>query len=85
MRKPFKFQPLTPSRSGTPLAGVGKILADIYASHSKPLIQLPKKYDTKGKPSFVAAAFELAGSLVKDVNGEVWYAIKKGSGYVASY
>lgn len=85
MKKPFKFQPLTPSRSGTPLSGVGKILADVYASRSQPLIRLPKKYDTKGKPSFVAAAFELADGLVKDVNGEVWCAIKKGSGYVASY
>ena len=83
MKKPFKFQPLIPSRSGAPLQGVGKILADIYASRSKPLIQLPKRYDVKGKPSFVAAAFELSDGQIRDVNGEVWQAEKRGSGYVA--
>lgn len=85
MKKPFKFQPLIPSHSGTPLSGVGKILADIYASRSKPLIQLPKKYDYHGKPSFVAAEASMSEGHIRDVNGEVWCAIKKGSGYVARY
>ena len=83
MKKPFKFQPLIPSRSGAPLSGVGKVLAGIYASRSKPLIQLPKRYDVKGKPSFVKAADIMAEGQIRDVNGEVWQAEKRGSGYVA--
>ena len=84
MKKPFKFQPLIPSRSGSPLQGVGKILADIYASRSKPLIRLPKRYDVKGKPSFVAADAIMTEGQIRDVNGEVWQAEKKGVGYVAT-
>ena len=83
MKKPFKFQPLIPSRSGSPLQGVGKILADIYASRSKPLIRLPKRYDVKGKPSFVTAADIMTEGQIRDVNGEVWQAVKQGAGYVA--
>lgn len=83
MKNPFKFQPLIPSRSGSPLQGVGKILADIYASRSKPLIRLPKRFDVKGKPSFVAADAVMSEGQIRDVNGEVWQATKQGGGYVA--
>ena len=83
MKKPFKFQPMFPSRSGTPLQGVGKILADIYASRSKPLIKLPKKYDYQGKSSFVEADAIMSEGQIRDVNVEVWQATKKGSLYVA--
>ena len=83
MKKPFKFQPLIPSRSGLPLPGVGKILADIYASRSKPLIRLPKRFDVKGKPSFVVADVIMSEGQIRDINGEVWQAEKLGAGYVA--
>ena len=83
MKKPFKFQPLIPSRSGAPLQGVGKILADIYASRSKPLIRLPKRYDIKGKPSHVQADCIMSEGQIRDINGEVWQAVKQGSLYVA--
>lgn len=80
-----KFQPLITTLSGTPLSGVGKVLADIYARRLKPLVRLPKKYDNHGKPSFVAAAQELTGGQIRDINGEVWQAVKVGSQYVAAY
>ena len=83
MKKPFKFQSLIPSRSGAPLQGVGKVLEDIYASRSKPLIRLPKRYDVKGKPSFVPAADIMSEGQIRDINGEVWQATKKGGVYVA--
>ena len=83
MKKPFKFQPLIPSRSGSPLQGIGKILADIYASRSKPLIRLPKRYDVKGKSSLVEADAIMSEGQIRDTNGEVWQATKKGAGYVA--
>ena len=83
MKKPFKFQPLIPSHSGAPLQGVGKVLADIYASRSKPVIRLPKRYDVKGKPSLVDAADIMSEGQIRDANGEVWQAVKQGGVYVA--
>ena len=83
MKKPFKFQPLIPSRSGSPLQGVGKILADIYESRHKPLIRLPKRYDVKGKPSFVVADVIMSEGQIRDINGEVWQAKQAGGSYVA--
>ena len=83
MKKPFKFQPLIPTSYGAPLQGVGKVLEDIYASRSKPLIRLPKRYDVKGKPSFVPAADIMSEGQIRDINGEVWQAVKQGSLYVA--
>lgn len=91
MTKSFpKFLPLAnwqampafkaPSR----LSGVGKVLADIYAKRSKPLIRLPKQYDYQGKPSFVAASKIMTDGQIRDVNGEVWQAEKLGAQYVAT-
>ena len=81
-----KFQPLYTFQSskGAPLSGVGKILADVYAKRIKPMIQLPKKYDYRGQPSFVAAADTMTDGQIRDVNGEVWQAEKRGAGYVAT-
>ena len=85
-KKTEKFQPLYTFQTakGAPLSGVGKILADVYAKRIKPLIQLPKKYDYHGKPSFVAAAETMTDGQIRDVNGEVWQAYKQGAGYVAT-
>ena len=81
-----KFQPLYTfqTANGAPLSGVGKILADVYAKRIKPMIQLPKKYDFHGKPSFVAAAETMTDGQIRDINGEVWQAEKKGGFYVAT-
>ena len=87
MSKKFqKFLPLYlfQTTKGTPLSGVGKILADVYAKRINPMIQLPKKYDYHGKPSFVAAAEVMTDGQIRDVNGEVWQAEKKGGFYVAT-
>ena len=83
MKKPFKSQPLIPSRSGAPLQGVGKVLDGIYASRSKPLIRLPKRYDVKGKPSHIQADCIMSEGQIRDINGEVWQAVKHGGLYVA--
>ena len=85
-KKTQKFQPLASFQSakGAPLSGVGKILADVYAKRIKPMIQLPKKYDFHGKPSFVAAAEVMTDGQIRDINGEVWQAEKKGGFYVAT-
>lgn len=86
MSKSFpKFLPLIPCHSGTPLQGVGKVLADIYARRLRPLIKLPKKYDYQGKASYVQAAQVMSAGQVRDVNGEVWQAVKVGHGYVATH
>lgn len=84
-KKASKFQPLASFQSakGTPLSGVGAVLARVYASRLKPMIRLPKKFDYAGKPAFVAAESELTGGQVRDVNGEVWDACKVGAQYVA--
>ena len=81
-----KFQPLYAFQTakGAPLSLVGKILADVYAKRGKPMIQLPKKYDYHGQPSFVAAAETMTDGQIRDVNGEVWQAEKRGAGYVAT-
>jgi len=59
---PFKFMPLHTMQAskGAPLSGVGAVLARIYASRLKPMIRLPKKFDYKGEPSYVAAESELS-------------------------
>ena len=86
-KKTQKFQPLASFQSakGAPLSGVGKILAEVYAKRNKPSIQLPKKYDYHGEPSFVAAAEVMTDGQIRDVNGEVWQAEKQGAGYVAAF
>lgn len=86
MKKTFKFQPLAAFQSakGAPLSGVGKILADVYASRAKPLIKLPSKFDYRGKPSHVSAADTMTGGQIRDVNGEVWQVEKRGGVYVAT-
>ena len=86
MKKAFKFQPLAAFRiaKGAPLSGVGKILADIYASRDKPLIKLPKRFDYRGESSHVSAADVMTDGQIRDVNGEVWQAEKKGGFYVAT-
>ena len=86
MKNAFKFAPLASFQSakGTPLSGVGKILADVYAKRIKPMIKLPRKFDYQGKPSYVAAAEILTDGQIRDVNGEVWQAEKKGGFYVAT-
>lgn len=86
MKKAFKFQPLASFQSakGAPLSGVGKILAEVYASRAKPLIKLPKRFDYHGKPSYVAAAESMTDGQIRDVNGEVWQAEKNGGFYVAT-
>ena len=86
MKNAFKFAPLASFQSakGAPLSGVGKVLADIYAKRIKPLIKLPGKFDYKGKPSYVAAAEIMTDGQVRDINGEVWQAEKRGAGYVAT-
>ena len=85
-KKTEKFQPLYAFQTakGAPLSGVGKILADIYAQRIQPMIQLPKKYDYHGRPSFVAAAETMTDGQIRDVNGEVWQVAKRGAGYVAT-
>lgn len=84
-KKAQKFQPLYTFQTakGAPLSGVGKVLADIYAKRIKPMIQLPKRYDYHGKPSFVPAADIMSEGQIRDINGEVWQAEKQGAGYVA--
>ncbi len=86
MKKAFKFQPLASFQSakGAPLHGVGKILADVYASRAKPLIKLPRCFDYKGKPSHVSAADTMTDGQIRDTNGEVWTAEKRGGVYVAT-
>ena len=85
-KKIQKFQPLASFQSakGAPLSGVGKILADIYAKRVKPLIKLPKRFDYQGKPSYVAAAEIMTDGQIRDTNGEVWTAEKRGGVYVAT-
>ena len=85
-KKTSKFQPLAAFQSakGAPLSGVGKILSDIYASRAQPLIKLPKRFDYQGKPSYVAAAEIMTDGQIRDINGEVWQAEKKGGFYVAT-
>ena len=86
MKKTCKFQPLASFQTakGSPRSGVGKILADIYSSRAKPLIKLPKRFDYQGKPSHVGAAEIMTDGQIRDVNGEVWQAEKKGGFYVAT-
>ena len=86
MKKAFKFQPLASFQSakGAPLHGVGKVLSDVYASRIKPLIKLPGEFDYKGKPSHVSAADTMTDGQIRDVNGEVWMAEKRGGVYVAT-
>ena len=81
-----KFQPLYTFQTakGAPLSGVGKVLADVYTKRIKPMIQLPKKYDYHGEPSFVAATEIMTEGQIRDINGEVWQAEKKGGFYVAT-
>ena len=81
-----KFQPLYTFQTtkGASLSGVGRVLADVYAKRFQPMIQLPKKYDYHGQPSFVAAAETMTYGQIRDVNGEVWQAEKRGAGYVAT-
>lgn len=78
---PFKFMPLRTVQAikGAPLSGVGKILADVYASRAKPLIKLPKRFDYLGKPSYVAADTMTDGQI-----RDVWQAENNGSFYVAT-
>lgn len=85
-KKTQKFQPLYTFQTakGAPLSGVGKVLADIYAKRIKPAIQLPKRFNYQGKPSHVYAAETMTDGQIRDVNGEVWQAEKKGGGYVAT-
>ena len=86
MKKTQKFQPLFSFQTakGAPLAGVGKILAEVYASRAKPLIKLPKRFDYQGKPSHVGAAETMTDGQIRDVNGEVWQVVKQGGSYVAT-
>ena len=86
-KKIQKFQPLCTFQTAkvAPLSNVGKILAGVCAKRIKPLIQLPKKYDYRGQPSFVAAAETMTDGQIRDVNGEVWQADKRGAGYVATF
>ena len=86
MKNAFKFAPLASFQTakGTPLSGVGKFLSDVYASRIKPVIKLPKRFDYQGKPSYVAAAEVMTDGQIRDVNGEVWQAEKKGGFYVAT-
>ena len=85
-KKTQKFKPLASFQSakGAPLSGVGKSLSDVYASRAKPLIKLPKRFDYHGKPSHVGAAEVMTDGQIRDVNGEVWTAEKKGGSYVAT-
>ena len=85
-KKAQKFQPLYSFQSakGAPLSGVGKILAEVYAKRIKPVIKLPKRFDYQGKPSYVAAAEIMTDGQIRDINGEVWQAEKRGAGYVAT-
>ena len=85
-KKVQKFQPLYSFQSakGTPLSGVGKILADVYAKRIKPVIKLPERFDYRGKPSYVAAAETMTDGQIRDVNGEVWTVEKRGGVYVAT-
>lgn len=82
----FNFLPLASFQfaKDAPLSGVGKTLADVYASRTKPLIKLPKRFDYHGKPSYVAAAEIMTDGQIRDVDGEVWQAEKKGGFYVAT-
>ena len=86
MKKTCKFQPLASFQiaKGAPLSGVGKILADVYASRAKPLIKLPKRFDYQGKPSHVSAADTMTDGQIRDINGEVWTVEKQGGLYVAT-